>query len=414
MNPAYMVRQLMDQYAAMYGVFGRITSRKFLNPNNSPDPWEIKALKAFEAGAEEVFEFTQKDGKPFLRLMRPMVTKEGCLKCHGFQGYTVGDVRGGVGVSVPIEPFMEMNTKGRTDLIITHLTIGFVGLLIIGFILLFSRRQLLENWDYEEERERFNAALASKNKELEQIVYVASHDLRSPLVNVQGFSKELSQDFADVHKIIETGTLTEQNKEKLALLLKEDIPEALQFIQTSALKMDSLLSGLLKISRLGRAAIDIKPLEMNKLIRDVADNFEFQTQRDHIDIQLGVLPPCCGDLSQVHQVFSNLVGNAIKFMSPDRPGIISISGYQEGGKSIYCVKDNGIGIADKHKIKIFEIFHQLSPQTTDGEGLGLTIVRMILERHKGEIWLDTNPDYGSSFYVALPASGSCVQQSLAS
>jgi PAS domain S-box-containing protein len=101
MNPAYMVRQLMEDYEELYGVRGRITSTKPLRPENGPDEWELAALKSFERGETEAREFTEIDGEPYLRLMRPMMATESCLKCHAHQGYKAGDVRGGVGVSVP-------------------------------------------------------------------------------------------------------------------------------------------------------------------------------------------------------------------------------------------------------------------------------------------------------------------------
>ncbi|QWR77691.1 Tll0287-like domain-containing protein [Candidatus Magnetomonas plexicatena] len=94
MNPAYMLRHAMNEYSAVYGVQGRITSLKYLNPMNKPDEWEIRALRAFESGTKEVFEVSSINGEPHLRLMRPLFTKKSCLKCHGHQGYKEGDVRG--------------------------------------------------------------------------------------------------------------------------------------------------------------------------------------------------------------------------------------------------------------------------------------------------------------------------------
>jgi PAS domain S-box-containing protein len=111
MNPAYVVRQLMEDYEEMYGIKGHITSLKPLRPENAPDWWEKEALESFEHGETEAREFTEIDGKPFLRLMRPMNVKPSCLKCHAHQGYKVGDVRGGVSVSVPARPFFREANK---------------------------------------------------------------------------------------------------------------------------------------------------------------------------------------------------------------------------------------------------------------------------------------------------------------
>ncbi|MET0094721.1 MAG: DUF3365 domain-containing protein, partial [Sedimenticola sp.] len=140
MNPAYMLRQMMGEYGRLYGVKGRITSLKPLNPDNAADPWETLALKSFEQGAEEAFEITDIGGQPHLRLMRPMVTKKGCLKCHGFQGYQVGDVRGGVGVAVPLVPYYFEQERSINVLLLSHGGIWLLGLAGIGYIRRQSNR----------------------------------------------------------------------------------------------------------------------------------------------------------------------------------------------------------------------------------------------------------------------------------
>ena len=253
----------------------------------------------------------------------------------------------------------------------------------------------------EQERERLNAELARKNKELEQIVYVTSHDLRSPLVNVQGFSKELDYSLKELASAINSEGVPMDVRDKIASILEEEIPEAMQYIQASISKMDSLLSGLLRLSRLGRAAIKTKKLDMNNLIADVASTFEFQIKEADVTLTISELLPCKGDATQINQVFSNLLGNALKFLDPARPGIIRISGYKEKEQSVYCVEDNGIGIAHEHQEKMFEIFHKLEP-AVDGQGLGLTIVSRILDRHTGNVWVESEPGKGSKFFVSLP------------
>jgi signal transduction histidine kinase len=255
----------------------------------------------------------------------------------------------------------------------------------------------------EQELEHLNTELARKNQELEQIVYVTSHDLRSPLVNVQGFSKELDYSLKELASAIQSESVPADIREKAASILEEDIPESMQYIRSSISKMDSLLSGLLKLSRLGRATIKIDKLDMNNLISNVVSNFEFQIKEAGVTLEISELPPCEGDIMQINQVFSNLLDNALKYLAPARPGIIRISGYKEKEQSVYCVEDNGIGIAPEHQEKIFEIFHQLNP-ATDGQGLGLTIVSRILDRHNGRVWVESKPDKGSKFFISLPGA----------
>ncbi|MEO5365316.1 MAG: ATP-binding protein [Magnetococcus sp. WYHC-3] len=132
MNPAYMLRQLMQEYPGMYGARGRITSLQYLNPINAPDDWEQTALKDFEHGVEEKLEFIQLHGEPQLRLMRPMYVVPGCLKCHGHQNYHVGDVRGGVGVLIPMQPYLDARAQLDRGNLVFHLMFWAGGLVVVG------------------------------------------------------------------------------------------------------------------------------------------------------------------------------------------------------------------------------------------------------------------------------------------
>ncbi|MFZ2276949.1 MAG: ATP-binding protein [Prosthecobacter sp.] len=255
----------------------------------------------------------------------------------------------------------------------------------------------------EEKLAELAQTLAEKNKELEAIVYVASHDLRSPLVNIQGFSRELARTCEALHKTLASTPDATVPKADLRPAIEEDIPESLGFIQAGVSKIDSLLKGLLRFSRLGRAALTVEPLSMQEMIQQIAHSMEFQLQQAGARLDISPLPDCLGDATQINQVFSNLLDNAIKYLDPTRPGLISISGRTEGTHVTYEVKDNGIGIAPAHQQKAFEIFHRLNPSHSQGEGLGLTIAQRILERLDGKIWVESSPDHGSIFFVSLPA-----------
>ncbi len=255
----------------------------------------------------------------------------------------------------------------------------------------------------EKDRVRLMQKLALKNEELESILYVTSHDLRSPLVNIQGFSNELVRSCDLINSALKEQLTAANASKEVRNALKKDIPQALSFIVTSANKMDTLLNGLLRLSRLGQAALNIEPLDMTAMLADVTKNIEFQTKKAGAKINIEKLPPCRGDSSQINQVFSNILDNALKYLDGSRPGVINISAEIDNGRCIYRVEDNGLGIAPEKQNKIFEIFHRLEPDKTKGEGLGLTIVRRILDRHNGKVWVESELGKGSTFFVSLPS-----------
>lgn len=260
----------------------------------------------------------------------------------------------------------------------------------------------LERNRVEQSRVRLNEALEVKNKELESIIYAASHDLKSPLVNIQGFGHELSRSCDLIRSIISAKGRDEDMGKDFSAVLDEDVPRALNFISTSTEKMDSLLSGLLDICRLGTVALNAMPIDMNVMMIEVAASMEYQIKEVGAKLDIKPLPPCRGDVAQINRVFSNLLTNALKFLDESRPGLISIYAKRQDDKIIYCVEDNGIGIAPEQQDKIFEIFYQLEPDRKEGQGIGLTIVRRIIDRHNGAIRVESEVGGGSKFFVTLP------------
>ncbi|MDT7043140.1 HAMP domain-containing sensor histidine kinase [Candidatus Nitronereus thalassa] len=248
-----------------------------------------------------------------------------------------------------------------------------------------------------------NRTLVEQNQELETIVSVASHDLRSPLVNIQGFSKELANSRHQLQALLESHKLAPGIKQDVMAILEGDIPESLHYIQTGAKKMESLVQGILRFSRLGRLTLHFEDLNMNAMITSIIMSMEYQLKEKGVSLQIEDLPNCTGDATLVNQLFFNLLDNAQKYTSTTRPGMIRIMGVREGEYARYRVEDNGIGIRQDHQERIFQMFHQLNPTSVGGEGLGLTIVRRIVERHKGRITLDSQLDCGTTFTIDLPA-----------
>lgn len=251
---------------------------------------------------------------------------------------------------------------------------------------------------------RLGAQLQAKNVELEQLVYVASHDLRSPLVNIGGWGLEAEYAIDELNRALAAGHASSEALQAAVLPPVQEISAALRYIRGSTTQMDALLAGLLKLSRYGRTALTIVPLNMNELIAEVVAAMEFQVKAADVELQVGELPPCRGDATQVSQVFTNLLGNSIKYRDPDRPCVVRIGGVIDGPRSVYFVEDNGIGIAPAHQEIIFEVFHRLEPSKSEGDGLGLTIVRQVIGRLDGEVRVESTPGEGSRFSVALPVA----------
>jgi len=247
---------------------------------------------------------------------------------------------------------------------------------------------------------KLNEDLLEKNKEMEQFVYVTSHDLRSPLVNIQGFTKELVSATEEIKTTLEANDDIKKIRADIEKIYKEDIDESLHYILLSAKKMDALLNGLLKLSRMGRVEPVFGKTNLNNLITEIIDSFEFQLEKKNITVEVEKLFDCNCDEVLMNQAFSNIIDNAIKYMDKEK-GFIKISSKKEADKIIYIIEDNGPGISKEYHHKVFEIFQRLDGKTT-GEGLGLSIVQKIIEKHNGSIWIESEIGEGCTFFIAIP------------
>jgi signal transduction histidine kinase len=251
---------------------------------------------------------------------------------------------------------------------------------------------------------RIKDILAAKNRELENYLYIASHDLRSPLVNIQGFSARLKKQAESIHAELSSSCTDRAVVERLDPVLSEAIPRTLEFIFTNVAKMDKLINGLLQISRTGRIVMNVRMLDMNRLVRGVLDGFSFQIEQAHADVFVDSLPPCYGDETLVNQVFSNLVSNALKYRDTERPLEIRISGESRAHHSVYCLSDTGIGIAERHLLRIWDVFYRVDwSGPISGDGVGLSIVKRIIDKHRGKVRVESRERKGSSFYIELPS-----------
>lgn len=249
----------------------------------------------------------------------------------------------------------------------------------------------------------YNDVLVEKNKELENYVYVTSHDLRSPLVNIQGFSTRLKRHTDKIGELILASGVEGQTRESLNELIEQKIPHTLDYIFNSVGKMERMLNSLLQISRTGRLAMNIQPVKMYGLISKVIHTVEFQLQELKASVEIEELPDCYGDEGLLNQLFSNVITNAIKYRDDQRQLKISISGVSRYKKVLYRIMDNGIGIPKEHLEKIWYVFYRVDNRHVQGDGIGLSVVKRIVEKHQGKIWVESTERYGTTFFIELPA-----------
>lgn len=238
--------------------------------------------------------------------------------------------------------------------------------------------------------------------DMETLMHVISHDLRSPIVTIQGFCQELTMACNRLNELFQAEALSDRVREELHPLVTQDIPEAVRFIRAGADNVSSVTSGILRFIRLGQMAIQWEGLDVNRLVMGIVASMEFQLKNKEVVLQIEDLPDCMGDDVLVTQVFANLIDNAYKYLDPSRPAEITISGKTVNGWSAYAITDNGIGIAAEHQDHIFQVFHRLDTKREGGQGLGLAIVRRIIDRHQGKIEVESMPGKGATFRVFFP------------
>ena len=263
-----------------------------------------------------------------------------------------------------------------------------------------------------EQLARAYSELAQKNQENEVFVYSVSHDLRSPLVNLQGFSQELELTIRALREVFEDPKLPEEYRRRGLPILDNEVKQSVEFIQSAVIRVDSIIHALLRLSRVGRVEYQHTAVDLNKTIARILQASHNSILTSEATFVVEELPSAWGDSTALEQVFANLIDNALKYRDPQRPLVIQIGSLSAGGDGklrgmhTYFIGDNGIGIADNQREKIFQAFRRLDPDRAPGEGMGLSIVRRILERHGGRIWVESNEGEGTTFLFTLPVAQS--------
>lgn len=283
-------------------------------------------------------------------------------------------------------------------------------LLIFGSIVLLVRRSSeLEraNADVrelattlEQRVEERTVDLAEANEEIQRFAYIVSHDLRSPLVNIMGFTAELEE----AQETMADYARAEENAvpEEVRTAILTDMPEAMGFIRASTGRMDRLIKAILQISREGRRTLSKDRIDLTAMFNDLVDGISMQADAADAQIEIGEFPEVEGDRLALEQVFGNLLDNAVKYLRRGVPGQISVSGEERGKRVVIRVRDNGRGIAECDRRRVFELFRRSGDQDKPGEGIGLAHVQALVRRLGGEIHVESQLGEGSCFTVTLP------------
>jgi signal transduction histidine kinase len=382
-NPAYMTRQIYELETKVSGLHGHITSLRPLRPQNAPDPWERVALQAFARGVAEVSAVQVMDGAEHMRLMRPLITEQGCLSCHHDEkDYELGKPWGGISVSVPMAQLRAIEWRSTRTLLLAHgllWLIGLLGLALTGRSLLASERGLRRA---EEEARAAAERLAESNRLKDLFIDIVRHDLLNPASVIRYYTTFLQEGETDPLK-----------------------RESYARIEAVNNRLMDLIRNASKYSRLEEMdRVDCQGLDLNALLLEAVAVHEHALKDAGIAVNYlprGAYPITANPM--LADVFANIVGNAVKYAASGKR--LEIDVREEGACWVVLLRDFGKGIPDKDKPQVFTRFTRLKKEGVEGSGLGLAIVKRLVDLHRGRIWIEDNPAGGAVFCVRLPKKG---------
>jgi len=242
------------------------------------------------------------------------------------------------------------------------------------------------------------------NKELRDFAYIVSHDLRSPLVSITGFTGELNEDMKILSNCASQflGETAEDEYRDVKMALNETIPESLHYIETAADKMNRLINSILTLSRIGGRTLVYEKVDIKQLIVNNLQAMAFQIEQSNTVVDIAELPILEVDELAMEQIFGNLLGNAIKYLSPDRNGIINVWCEENKTQVFFYIQDNGIGIAEQDLSQIFKLFKRVGEQKMVGDGMGLAYVQTLIRRLGGKIECQSVLGEGATFSFSIP------------
>jgi signal transduction histidine kinase len=447
-TPAMVTKEL-SEYAKEQGLYWfHITSLKLTNPENAPDEFETRAMEHFEHdNLDELLSIVTLDKSKYLRYISPLYVEESCLRCHARQGYKVGDIRGAISITVPLDKTLAEIARNKKGMIIANILTVLT--LIIAMFIMMSKlvlspatklqssirafsdgknvpSEILKTGDEFEDLSRAfsemakalaeyhdclndeikaatrdiedsNSKLMEANRLLREanvrksdFIAGASHELRTPLTSIKGAMDYISARLASA---LSKG----QREENL-----EDLHIFFEVIKKNSERLIRMVNNMLDLERIeaGVAELTMASSDLSLLVSETVTYFQAETDKTNIHIRTeldGVLS-ICADEDRIRQVLINLLSNAIKFSPEDTE--ITIRTFAEDGYAVAEVCDQGPGIPDSKHETVFEKFYKSGSK--EGAGLGLAICKSIIEAHGGVIGVRSGGEQGSCFYFRLP------------
>ncbi len=422
-NPAMVTRELSN-YATKAGMGQfNVTSLKSLNPDNAPDDFERRSLLSFATGVSEAIEIEHLDGKYRLRYMAPLLVDSQCLNCHSKQGYAVGDIRGGMNVSVPMNwAYTKIKANNRMLLGIALTTIIIVSLAIYYlFNSLVARRLTLLavamdrypkkiftiNGEGDDEIgtlsrhfSKLCRRLETSQQELsasqEQVFQNAKHAALGRLV--AGISHEINNPLGGMQNCIQT------------MHRNMDQPELQQrylgLLDQGVERIKKTVQQLLNIGR--EEPLEVKAGAVDQVIRECVELACMGQRNIEVDLHLTINQTVITGVEALRQVLVNLINNAVQAIG-NRDGVIKVSSWWENSSMVIEITDSGSGIDPDHLDKIFEPFFT-TKEVGEGTGLGLSVSHSLITRLGGEIKVKNCPDGGCCFRLTVPVDDNCFQR----
>ena len=372
-SPAQIFRQVMNSQGELTRT--HITSLKVVNHLNRPDEWEKEALHRLDAGTEEVVAVSWVDGQEYLRLIKPLHVRTGCLDCHAQQGYKEGDVRGGVSVTLPLADYRSIEKKSMQAIYLTHTLLWLFGLLAIVLIFTRSKKRRMERLDDL-------LTLEEQSEKIKIFAYSVAHDLKNPVISIHGLASLLKKKQFD--------QLDEKGRQYCE-----------QIIRASG-QLSTLVDQINIFISAKEQPLSIEPIDFPEICQTLKEEYEAQLHARNVRwVQPARVEGMRADRMAIIRIMRNLVDNALKY-SGERLSRLTIACREESDHYQVSVTNDGNPISPDACRNIFIRFKRnCVDQKVRGTGLGLAIVKELVGLHGGDVWVESDGIDGVTFYFTI-------------